>query len=273
MRLATGCGVCTNPKDYTHLGVTQYTDADRTKEDGNLANNADGISHFINGNKLLLVPYDAGYYAEFSVSQFSEFWLNDGKGINLPLPSRWLAFDAVRQGNDLVKITWSTGNETAISKYEIQFTNSREAVTNNKFETIGTSIAKNTTTADYLYLDERKGKSGDYFYRIKQVDSNGNIFFSPVILIHFSIQDFEVKLYPNPVKDNLLVAIETNANKTLQLVIFNMAGQQLYKQSWLAQTGTSQQTVPFKKLGIIHGIYTVAITDGKSWWYSKVVKE
>ena len=272
MRLANTCGVCTNPGDYTHLGVTQYTDADKTKEDGDLSNNTDGISRFISGNKLMLVPYDSGYYAEFSVSAFSEFWLNDGKGINLPLPARWLAFDAVKQ-NSNVKLTWSTGNETAINKYEIQVANSRNAVNNNQFETIGITPAKNIPIADYLFVDERAGKAGDYYYRIKQVDSNGKAFYSPVILVHFATQDFEVTIFPNPVKDNLVVAIETLASKQLQLVIFNMAGQQLYKQNWQAQAGITQQNIPFKKLAISTGIYTVAITDGKSWWYSKVVKE
>ena len=273
MRLAATCGACTNPKDYTHLGVTQYTDADKSKEDGDLSNNNNGISTFINGDKLKLVPYDAGYYAEFSVSQFSEFWLNDGKGINQPLPGRWLSFNAVKQNNDVVKLTWSTANEVGIRNYEVQVAGTKEAVNANQFETIGSAIAKNISQAAYTFLDERKGKAGDYYYRIKQVDSNGNAVYSPVILIQFGLNDFEVKMYPNPVKDDLVVSLQSADNKKTQLKVFDMAGQLIYNQDWLALSGSSRQTIPFKKLGISKGVYTVAISDGKSWWYGKVVKE
>lgn len=273
MRLANTCSACTNPKDYTHLGITQYTDGDRSMEDGDLTNNNNGISTYINGSALKLVPYDAGYYASFSVSQFSEFWINDGRGMNLPLPGRWLSFNAEKQPNDVVKLTWSTANELNILKYEVQVASSRDAANTGTFETLGTTAAKNTALANYTFLDERKGKAGDYYYRIKQVDSNGKAIYSPVVLVQFSVNDFEVKLFPNPVKDNLLVVIQSPANKQLQLKVFNMAGQVLYSQSWQATTGISQQTIPFKKLGFSSGIYTVAITDGKSWWYGKVMKE
>jgi hypothetical protein len=273
MRLANTCGGCTNPKDYTHLGVTQYTDADKSKEDGDLSNNNNGISTFINGNKLKLVPYDAGYYAEFNVSQFSEFWLNDGKGISQPLPGRWLSFNATKLNNDVVKLTWSTANEVNIRNYEVEVAGSKEAVNAGLFETIGTVNAKNTSQADYTFPDDRKGKAGDYYYRIKQVDSNGKVVYSPVILVQFGLNDFEVKMYPNPVKDNLLVTLQTTDNKKLQLKVYNMASQMLYNQTWLAQSGTSLQTIPFKKLGISKGVYTVAISDGSSWWYGKIVKE
>jgi hypothetical protein len=273
MRLANSCNGCTNPRDYTHIGVTQYTDSDKSKEDGDLTNNQNGLGKFIHGAGLRMVPFAAGYYAEFAVTSFSEFWLNDGRGINLPLPARWLSFDAVKQANNVVKLTWSTANESGIKEYEIQVANSAEAVSNNRFETIGKSPARNSNIAEYSYPDTRTPKTGDYYYRIRQVDLNGKEFYSPVILVHFSSLDFDVKLYPNPVKDNLLVSIETIASKKLQLVVYNMAGQKLYSQNWMVMGGVSQNTVSLHKLGLAAGIYTVAITDGQSWWYGKVVKE
>ncbi|MES2648642.1 MAG: S8 family serine peptidase [Bacteroidota bacterium] len=273
MRLAKTCAVCTNPKDFTFLGVTQYTDADKLKEDGDLGNNTNGISHFYSGNNLQLVPYDIGYYAEFSVAGFSEFWLNDGKGINLPLPARWLSFEAEKLNSGIVKLTWSTGNESGVSKYEIQVARSREEMINNQFVTFGSVPAKNSSAAEYSYPDEKTGKTGSNYYRIKQIDSNGSFYYSPVILVQFPANDFIVKMFPNPVKDILVVNIESTDNKQLQLAVFNMAGQQLFKKSWSTLSGITRQEIPFGNLGFSKGVYTIAITDGKSWWYNKVVKE
>lgn len=273
LRLAATCGNCTNPVDYTHIGITQYTDADKQMEDGDLSNNNNGISRFISGSGLRLVPFDSGYYAEYNVSSFSEFWLNDGKGANQPLPGRWLSFDAVKLAGTVVKLTWSTANETGIKNYEVQVANSSDDVSNNNFTTIGETPAKNTSTAAYVYLDQRAGKSGSYYYRIRQADSNGRVFYSPVILVHFPAGNFDVKLYPNPVKDNLLVSVEAVEARQMVLVIFNMAGQQLYTQGWTAVAGVSQQQVNMQRAGLAAGVYTVAISDGKSWWYNKVVKE
>jgi hypothetical protein len=271
LRLAASCPACSNPKDYTHIGVTQYTDADRSKEDSLLVNNNNGITRFIHGSDLRLVPFDSGYYAEFAVNSFSEFWLNDGRGIDIPLPGRWISVDALKQPNSVVKVTWGVVNETDISKYEVQVSTLNNGT--NNFVSVGETAAKNASEANYEFLDQRPSKGGDYYYRIKQVDKNGNAFYSPIVHVHFSYNDFDVQLYPNPVKDNLLLNIESSGNSTMQMVIYNMAGQQLYTRSFTGINGTTQQQIATNKLGLAAGVYTIAVTDGKSWWYGKVVKE
>lgn len=273
MRLANTCTNCPNPKDYTRLGITQYTDANKSNEDGDLSNNSGGTSNFIYGNQLVLVPYESGYYAEFNVSQFSEFWINDGRGTNLPLPGKWLSFNAVKQGGDQVKLSWVTSNEVEIRHYEIQVATSKEAFASNQFSILGISSAKNTPQADYSFIDNNTGKAGDYFYRVKQVDNDGKSFYSPVVLVQFSIHEFEVKMYPNPVKENLVLAIKVLGARQFEVKVFDMAGKLLFRQNCRATSGSSQHIIPFQQLGIKDGLYTISLTDGKSWWYGKVMLE
>ncbi|MDB5192467.1 MAG: family serine peptidase, partial [Segetibacter sp.] len=82
---ATSCATCIKPIDAYTLGFTKYDDNDDTKENGTLNDNVSGRYSFINQSKVLKVPYDKGYYAEFKVKDFSEFWLNNG-GANANTP-------------------------------------------------------------------------------------------------------------------------------------------------------------------------------------------
>ena len=78
---ATGCPSCTTIGDAYEAGVTQYS-GDATHEDSTLNNNATGTYRFILPRQQVnIIPYDNGYYAEYKVAGFSEFWINNG-GIN-----------------------------------------------------------------------------------------------------------------------------------------------------------------------------------------------
>jgi len=72
---ATGCIGCGKPNDPYELGITQYT-GPATEENGTLSDNANGAYRFHVPDTVAIVPYDNGYYAEFAVDSFSEFWLS-----------------------------------------------------------------------------------------------------------------------------------------------------------------------------------------------------
>jgi subtilisin family serine protease len=272
MRLAKSCSTCAPIKDYSHLGVTQYTDADKNFEDGDLANNLNGFVRYISGNNLRILPYDSGYYAEFDVAEFSEFWLNKGGG-DLPLPSRWINIKASKQNSVNGRIEWSTASETDVDYFEVQFTSSKQAADAGNFETLEKVFARNNSQATYMYLDVRGAKNGEYFYRIKQVSMNGDVLLSPVRSLNFDKLNFYITLRPNPIKDNLLLAVQSPETKTLQVKIINITGQTIYLQNWSISGGHSQLSIPVQRLGLSKGIYTVGVGDGKNWWYGKVLKQ
>ncbi len=72
---ATGCPSCSQPSDPYDLGITKYS-GNVTDENGILADDSTGLFRFILPANTTIVPYDNGYYAEFIVSSFSEFWLS-----------------------------------------------------------------------------------------------------------------------------------------------------------------------------------------------------
>jgi Subtilase family len=72
---ATGCTTCIKPTDPYELGVTKYNGL-LSEENGTLSDNTAGAYTFINPASVDIIPYDNGYYAEYAVSSFSEFWLS-----------------------------------------------------------------------------------------------------------------------------------------------------------------------------------------------------
>jgi hypothetical protein len=133
---ASGCGGCTKPSSVYGLGVTKYSALDVTNENGIIEDNAAGSWSFISPGNVTKVPFDKGYYAEFQVQDFSEFWLNNGSfNNNTPLPVHVTTFAAFRNNKTAV-LQW-TASEQNSSHYEIEVAKGNEELQRNKFQIIG----------------------------------------------------------------------------------------------------------------------------------------
>lgn len=72
---AANCPSCIKLKDAFLAAVTKYNGA-AIFENGLLNDGTDGTYQFIDSGKVDIVPFNNGYYAEFKVRSFSEFWIN-----------------------------------------------------------------------------------------------------------------------------------------------------------------------------------------------------
>ncbi len=74
---ATGCVSCTKPTDAYELGVDKYRGSPQ-EENGTPDDNFNGYYQFIVPANTQIIPHGNGYYAEFSINNFSEFWFSKG---------------------------------------------------------------------------------------------------------------------------------------------------------------------------------------------------
>jgi len=81
---ASGCTTCGKPADAYELGVTKYSGI-AAQENGTLSDNSSGSYQFILPANTLIIPHGEGYYAEFSVNNFSECWFS--KSTITPYPA------------------------------------------------------------------------------------------------------------------------------------------------------------------------------------------
>lgn len=153
---------------------------------------------------------DNNFYAEFQAQPNTTYLINlDGFGgdacsfklqINSSpqvLPVELLFFDAVARG-DKVELNWSTATEEENDFFEVQ--RSRDASSYAPIDRVpgnGTSSERH----DYRIFDEDP-LNGVAYYRLKQVDRDGAYEYSDPVAVDLR-KEGRLKLYPNPVQDEL----------------------------------------------------------------------
>jgi hypothetical protein len=222
---AKGCASCSKPASAYELGVSKYSDPDTSFENGSINDNQQGIWTFIDPANVAIVPFDKGYYAEFRVKDFSEFWLNNG-GIDKisSLPVKLLDFIAVKRNNDVV-LTWITGSETNVARYEIEFARGDAELQAGHFIKIGeTMVTGNTPTSrTYTFIDKEADKFGYRYYRLKTVNIDGSVSYSPVRSVKF--EDAVLwKVYPNPSKGLFSLVYQLNTDEEVYARVIDTKG-------------------------------------------------
>jgi hypothetical protein len=196
---ATGCSGCSKPASAYELGVSKYSDPDDNFENGSIGDNNQGIWTFIPPEQVTKVPFDKGYYAEFKVKDFSEFWLNNGGfSRSLPLPVKLLEFTADKIDND-VMLRWKVGSETDVLKFEVEVARGNDALQSGSFSKLGevASLGNTNNIRNYSFTDTESDKFGVRYYRLKVVNLDGSFTYSPVRSVNFA-QAILWKVYPNP---------------------------------------------------------------------------
>ena len=80
-----------------------------------------------------------------------------------------------------------------------------------------------------------------------------------------------LKAWPNPVKDQLQLAFDSEQNQTATLTLRNTLGQEVYQQAIRIQQGYNQVAVPFA--GMSSGMYLVELRSGSVVKVLKAMKE
>jgi len=117
-----------------------------------------------------------------------------------PLPVFWLNFEAERYGEQ-VKLRWEISSEKNNNYFIIQ-----RRGESGGFEDIGMIRGQGDQFAVSSYSDiDTNPFHGSNYYRIKQIDSDGNVSYSEVKTVNFI--DYSITAYPIPAKDLLTIKI------------------------------------------------------------------
>jgi hypothetical protein len=208
------------------LGVSKYSDKDTSFENGSVNDDQQGIWNFISSDNVAIVPFDKGYYAEFKVKDFSEFWLNNG-GIekSSPLPVKLLDFTVQKQGNDDVLLKWSAGSESNVDRYEIELARGNAELQAGHFVKIGgvASLGNTTSTRTYTFTDNEADKFGTRYYRLKIVNIDGSFNYSPIRSVVFN-NPSAWQVYPNPSDGLFSLVYQLNNNDEIYAQLIDANG-------------------------------------------------
>ncbi len=114
------------------------------------------------------------------------------------LPIELTEFSVKKMEEDKVKINWQTATEVNNDYFSIQ-----RSKDGNSWEEVRrvNGTGNSNTTIDYSMIDE-KPFSGISYYRLKQVDFDGDYEFSNTKSVRLDISNSRYSIYPNPVSSS-----------------------------------------------------------------------
>lgn len=257
---ATGCSNCTKPSMFCELGVSKYSDPVDANEDGVVENSVGKYWSFINATNAVKVPFDRGYYAEFKVRNFSEFWLNNGGfDNNHPLPVELLSFTATKTADRRnVVANWRTATEINTSHFDIEVARGNDEYRQNRFVKIGevASHGNSTTEQQYSFTDIENNKSGVRYYRLKIVDLDGSFTYSAIRPVVFS-DDVTWQVYPNPSAGLFNFVYQLNEGERMNVRVYDAAGKVVFQQGITANGFLQKMTIDMSASVFASGLYLI----------------
>lgn len=183
-------------------------------------------------------------------------------------PLEWLGFQAIQVGED-VELDWQTRSEVNTLQFDIE-----RSADGLMFEKIGTTPARNTSQEvhSYTFADQRVARSriDKVFYRLKQIDLDGQFSYSKVVSVHLEPSDMgQLICYPNPFDQILTIEYATAIPGSASLRVVNSLGQTMYTSRRLS----IEETQKISTVSWPSGVYFVSLESETGQQVLKIFKE
>lgn len=166
-------------------------------------------------------------------------------------------------------LNWQTAREIAHDFFVV------EASTDGKnFIALGQldGVGNTRTSQTYDFIDESP-LAKRTFYRLQQVNLDGKVTYSDVIIIERTA-DFQLqirRIVPNPVAENARLQFVSNSTQSVDYQVIGLNGQLKIQQTIAAQVGNNE--VPVATADLAAGIYFVVLTQGNQTVSYRFVKK
>ncbi len=173
------------------------------------------------------------------------------------LPIQLLNFTANYQTTKTVLLQWITSQEINSKHFEIQ----KSINTGISFTTIGTINAKGfSSNISNYYFTDLAPFDGLNLYRLKEIDLDGRITYSPIVVINLGNKNNNYySLYPNIANYSTNIISTSNVKKKVSISLYNESGIIIQKiNCYIDKYNAQNIDTHFLK----SGIYFVKIEDG-----------
>ena len=176
---------------------------------------------------------------------------------NDPLPVELASFTAVTNRNN-VTLNWATAKETNNQGFEVE----RSLVGANSWAKVGTVTGNGTTTETRSYSFTERVTTGNYSYRLKQIDFNGNFEYhnlSSEVNVGVPSEFALSQNYPNPFNPSTKIDYDIATDGNVSVVLFDMSGREVAKLVNDFKTA-GYYTVSFNASNLSSGMYFYRIS-------------
>ncbi len=188
------------------------------------------------------------------------------------VPVTWLSFTA-QTADKKVHLHWTTATEINNSHFEVE-----RSTDGRNFEQVGevTGAGNSFTPLNYKFTDDAPfGTNSILYYRLKQVDFNGEYEYSKTIAVGNSQQSNGVTIEainPNPFTEQLNLTLNNVSEGNVIIEVYDLTGRKHYTQTTLSG-GQGTLSIDLSSLAnLAKGVYIVNMRNGNDTIRQKLVK-
>jgi hypothetical protein len=177
--------------------------------------------------------------------------------VSAALPVTYVYFKGQRNGNSNL-LQWETASEQNSDYFTIE-----RSTDGNSYSAIGkVAAAGNSSLAkDYSYIDNNV--TGNAYYRLRQVDKDAAYKLSDVVQLNSGKQKTIDQLYPNPVHEQLNVALNNDTKGSGRITVFDLTGRTMQQETIDKSQEVYTTSVNMKNL--VPGLYIVEVKVGEGY--------
>jgi trimeric autotransporter adhesin len=227
--------------------------------DVKILKNADGCGNAIASSTELINPAFSeahganGYMLQGNISSFSTFYFASQ---NVALPLNLVTFTGTYK-NGATLLNWETQNESNTDYFEVE-----RSAGNGAYQSIGRVQARGSvdTKAIYDLTDAKAGSLGAtvLYYRLRIVDKDGKTSYSQVVVINIADVVTSLSVYPNPAREEALLAINAATEQQLIWQLVDNTGRVLLSKQVTVRKGAN--TILIDVRSIPAGSYFIKVT-------------
>jgi hypothetical protein len=232
------------------------------------------VSHFHNGfwdrttNEIgaVLVPSTSDTYtlSRSHITSFSPFSVSSD--LARPLPVTLVSFDAKRVG-DVVNCAWVTATEKDNDHFDLE-----RSLNGHAFSKLGTIKGAVTSSSRRIYsLQDQQPAVTTAYYRLRQVDTNGQSTYSPVVVVQGRTSALAVTVAPNPTTGPIALALTVAEATTIQGTVSTLLGNEVLHFAQPVSAGTQALTLDLSSQPA--GMYLLRVRTPQGPQTVRVVKK
>ena len=209
---------------------------------------------------------EGSYYATDDSTGTCESATIIGDGM-ISLPVELTSFIASATGT-IVTLNWSTATEVNNNGFNIL----RQAQ-DDKWITIGfvEGIGNSSSLTSYSFVDNNPIGGSKFFYRLKQIDMDGQFKYSDIVEVELLPDQYELyQNYPNPFNGSTNIKFSLPKDAVVQIDIYNSLGE-LVTKLLNKEFEAGYHNVEFNTNNYASGLYLYRIITGTYFETKKMV--
>lgn len=186
-----------------------------------------------------------------------------------PLPVNWLSFGATLEGKNAALLQWTVSSQTNNAGFEVE--KSLDGMT---FNNIGfvKGDGNSNTFSNFQFKDhEAFGIAKTVFYRLKQLDADGNFSYSKIVSLSLHQSLTDIVALPNPFSSTLNINLNSMVAGVISVQLMDINGKEVLSSTLNLDAGYN--SLPIETNSLPRGVYVLKLNNGQHNEVIKVVRQ